>query len=296
MPYSPRVHPSFWAARAKGGDPGRPTERTVRLLRWLIGPWARLMHRPTVTGFESLPAEGAFLIVSNHSGGFAVSELMSLATLWLERFGRERRLAGLAHPFGFNLWPIAPMLRGLGAIPSTYEAAAGALAAGIAVIVFPGGDLEAGRPVWRAHRVDFGGRKGFLKIAREARVPIVPMGIRGSHFSVPIVWQSRSVLPWLAVLPRVYGIKRFPLTLLGIGAAVAIVLLTAGLAWPWRIALAWAFFLTPLQFLPWVPSTIRMRIGTPIPPAELFRDGDGDEALAAAYARVEGEVQRLVDP
>jgi 1-acyl-sn-glycerol-3-phosphate acyltransferase len=253
------------------------------------------MHRPSIEGFENLPASGPFLLVANHSGGFAVSELMSLAVLWLERFGRDRRLAGLAHPFGFNVWPIVTWLRGLGAIPSTYEAAAKALGDGIAVIVFPGGELESGRPVWRANQVEFGGRKGFLKIAREARVPIVPMGIRGSHYSVPIVWQSRHVLPWLVVIPRLFGIKRFPLTLLGVAAVAAIVLLTAGLAWPWRVGLAWAFLLTPLQFLPWVPSTIRMRIGSPISHQDLFGAAQGSEDLSAAYARVIGEVQRLVD-
>ena len=35
-----------------------------------------------------------------------------------------------------------------------------------------------------------------------------------------------------------------------------------------------------------------MRIGTPIPPEDLFADGDED--LAGALARVEGEVQRIV--
>lgn len=273
-----------------------PTERTVRVLRRLVTPWARLMHRPTLAGIENLPADGAYLLVSNHSGGFAASELLSLAALWLERFGVGRRLAGLAHPFGFNFWPIAPMLRGLGAVPSTYEVAAKVLGEGIPIVIFPGGDLEATRPVWQAHRVDFGGRRGFLRIARAAGVPIVPMGIRGSHFSVPILWRSRHILPWLFVVPRLYGIKRFPLTLLGLAGAVVIVLLTAGLPWPLRLALAWALFVTPIPFLPWVPSTIRMRIGEPIAAEELFPAGRGDEALADAYARVVGAVQRLVDP
>lgn len=289
------MHPSFWAARAKGGEPGVLSERAARVILRLVAPWARLMHRPTLTGLENLPASGPFLLVSNHSGGMAISEVFSLAALWVGRFGRARRLAGLAHPFGFNFWPIGPILRGLGAVPSTYESAAKVLADGVPLIVFPGGDLEAGRPVWRAHRVDFGGRQGFLRIARDAGVPIVPMGIRGSHFSVPIVWQSRHVLPWLLVLPRFYGLKRFPLTLLGLCGALAVVALTAGLAWPWRLALAWVFMASPLPFLPWVPSTIRMRIGAPIAADELFGPASGDEALATAHARVLGAVQQLVD-
>jgi hypothetical protein len=51
---------------------------------------------------------------------------------------------------------------------------------------------------------------------------------------------------------------------------------------------------SPFIFLPVVPSTIRMRIGEPIAPEELF-DGGDDDALRRALARVQAEVQRLVD-
>jgi 1-acyl-sn-glycerol-3-phosphate acyltransferase len=55
------------------------------------------------------------------------------------------------------------------------------------VLIFPGGDHEAFRPVWQAYRVDMANRKGFLRIARRAWVPIVPLGIRGSQFALPIL-------------------------------------------------------------------------------------------------------------
>ena len=50
----------------------------------------------------------------------------------------------------------------LGAIPSTYDAALGALSQGVPVLVFPGGDIDATRPVWRARRVDFGGSTAYI--------------------------------------------------------------------------------------------------------------------------------------
>jgi 1-acyl-sn-glycerol-3-phosphate acyltransferase len=43
------------------------------------------------------------------------------------------------------------------------------------VLVYPGGDYEVHRPSWERHRVDFGGRKGFIRLAIEQNVPIVPV-------------------------------------------------------------------------------------------------------------------------
>lgn len=43
------------------------------------------------------------------------------------------------------------------------------------------GDPEAFRP-WRDRgRIDFGGRKGFVALALEHRVPVIPVTAAGSH-------------------------------------------------------------------------------------------------------------------
>ena len=46
---------------------------------------------------------------------------------------------------------------------------------GAALLVYPGGDYEVHRPIWERNRVDFGGRKGFIRLALEQDVPIVPV-------------------------------------------------------------------------------------------------------------------------
>ena len=43
------------------------------------------------------------------------------------------------------------------------------------MLVYPGGDYEVHRPSWERNRVDFGGRKGFIRLAIEQDVPIVPV-------------------------------------------------------------------------------------------------------------------------
>lgn len=249
------------------------------------------MHRPSLQGLEHLPDKGPFLLVANHSGAMAVAELLCLLVLNRQHF-RCLRLTPLAHPFAFHLWPLSILIRALGAVPSSVSHAKQALAAGSAVLIFPGGDHEVSRPFWQASRVDFNGRQGFLRLARDAGVPIVPMGISGSHLSAPVLWRSTLVLPWLLVLPKIFGLKRFPFTLLAL-AGVLTIFGTVPAYWGWIAAagLSWLWMICLLSMLPFVPTTIRMRLGAPIAPRELFSAGDD---LIPAYTRVTGCIQELV--
>ena len=288
---SKAMHPNWWAARAKTREPGKPDENLLRFVRRWLAPVVRLMHRPKLDGLDNLPERGPFMLVANHSGGMGASEIASFAILYLEKMGVDRPLAGMAHPFGFSIWPISSIIRGLGSIPSTYEAVRETLAKGVPVLLFPGGDYESTRPIWQAKKVMFAGRKGFLKLARDARVPIIPMGIRGSHYSAPILWRSERLLAWLLILPRVLGVKRYPLTLLGMAGAVAIGCLSSTLSWPVTALLIWLWLASPFPFVPIIPATVRIRIGRPIPPEDLFAGGAD---LSEPYKRVEAAVQDIV--
>jgi hypothetical protein len=221
-----------------------------------------------------------------------LADIMSFVVSYLVPFGRERPIAAMVHPYSLRSWPAGGWMRRLGAIPSTYEAAEATLRSGTPVIVFPGGDHEAGRPIWEANQVQFAGRKGFLKIARDTGVRIVPMGIRGSHFTAPILWRSDWLLPRLLVLPRLLGIKRYPLTVLGVAGVLALASFGPILSWWGTLFLAWLWLILPLNQVPWIPWSVRITIGQPLLPNELF-EGDG-EVLDTAYARVEGAVQAIV--
>lgn len=258
-----------------------------------IEPLIRRCFRPTLEGVERIPSQGPFLLVANHSAGLGLAELVSFAVLYLRDVGPGRRLAGFAHPVGFRVFPLSTLLRGLGAIPSTYGAARDALGKGVPLLVFPGGDHETMRPIWQANRVDLGGRVGFLRIAREAGVPIVPLGIRGSHLTAPVLVRSR-LLATLLVAPRLFGAKRWGVSLLAVlGAALIAALVPA--PWPVRALLIWLWLGSPLTFVPWVPWRLRLRVGSPLPASDLFA-GEPDEAqLRRALSRVEGTIQSLVD-
>lgn len=287
------MDPARWAKGIVVGNSGRPTPGMVRFARRYLRPLVRVCHRPTLEGIEHLPTRGPFLLVANHSAGLGIAEILSFMVMYLAKVGPERPLAGFAHPFSFRMFPASAVLRGVGAIPSTYAAAEAALASGVPLLVFPGGDHETLRPIWQANRVDFGGRIGFLRIARAAGVPIVPLGIRGGHFTAPMLFRSR-ILATLLGAPRLIGAKRWGVSLLGaIVAALILVLVRAG--WPIRVGLTWLWLGSPLTFLPWIPWTLRMRIGAPIPASELFPGAGTDDELRRALPRVQAAVQGLVD-
>ncbi len=281
---------AWWAERARFKNPGRINPKLASMFTRWVGPWIRLAHRPTIEGIENLPSEGPFLLVCNHSGGAAISELLCLALLSLERFPQVP-IAAMAHPLSFHLWPLKPLMAALGAIPSSYEAGHSALLSGVGVLVFPGGDYEATRPLWQADRVDFNNRKGFLKVAQRANCPIIPMGIQGSHASVPILWRSNFVLPWLLILPKLFGLKRYPLTLLGLLGVVLVLIAAPGwLGWAPALITAWLWLASPGPLIPIIPTSIRIRIGGPLSPEELFESQD----LVGAYEQVVSRVQALV--
>lgn len=293
---------------------GRLSDVARRALRRWVAPVVRRCFRPSIRGWEHLP-EGPCLIVANHSAGVAVAELASLGTLFdAER--PEARVAGFAHVIGFRFAAGRAVHAHLGTVPSTYEGAYAALDAGSALLVFPGGDYESLRPIHRVHEVDFNGRMGFLRIARHAQAPIVPLGIRGSHWTAPILFRG-PVLAWLFVLPRLGGLKRWGVSLLGVVGAI--VLLAAPLPLAARVALAWVWMGTPLSFAPVVPARLRFAFGPPLDPATLFAESElpaapteppqdpaapptprgseraPDPSLERAYREVVSRIQGLVD-
>ncbi|MBV9831539.1 MAG: 1-acyl-sn-glycerol-3-phosphate acyltransferase [Marmoricola sp.] len=147
---------------------GEYVARLMPVLRMVCKLW----YRSEVHGIERVPDGGA-LLVSNHSGGMIAMDVPVIAVAFAEHFG-DRPLYCLAHDLLFTGYAREPMRRA-GFIPATREAAAGALRAGAATIVFPGGDYDAFRPTSARNTIDFAGRTGYVRTAVEAGGPIVPI-------------------------------------------------------------------------------------------------------------------------
>jgi 1-acyl-sn-glycerol-3-phosphate acyltransferase len=173
-------------------DPDYVRERLP--LSWLF---ATLWYRAEVRNLGNIPETGPVLLVGNHTGGNMAPETFIFTLAFSTYFSVERRYNQLAHNLVLAS-PLGPFLRRFGTVAASHANAQRALDAGAAVLVFPGGDWEVHRPSWQGSRIDFAGRKGFIRLAAERGVPIVPVVTIGGQETA--LWLSRG--DWLARLLR----------------------------------------------------------------------------------------------
>jgi 1-acyl-sn-glycerol-3-phosphate acyltransferase len=141
-------------------------------LLWLL---ATFYFRAQVRDLARVPADRPVLLVGNHSGGNVIVDTFVFSLAFSTHFGVERPFHQLAHNLAMG-WPLAGgMLRRSGTLSASHDHAEKALAAGAPVLVYPGGDWETHRPSWHGDKIEFGGRKGFIQLALDAGVPIVPV-------------------------------------------------------------------------------------------------------------------------
>src|SRR5205085_3358156 len=142
----------------------------------LPGLWlaSSIYFRGEVRGLGNIPEEGPVLLVGNHSGGNLTPDTTVFTLAFCAYFGVERRFYQLAHNLVLSM-PGLGFLRKFGTVAASPANAEKALRSGAAVLVYPGGDYEVHRPSWERHRVDFDGRKGFIRLALEQDVPIIPV-------------------------------------------------------------------------------------------------------------------------
>jgi len=175
-------------------DPGL-TRRVMGVMR----PVLKAYFRSEVHGLESFPPGGA-LVVGNHSGGMFPMDVPIFSVDFYTKFGYDRPVYTLSHDI-LMTGPTGQLLRRTGYIRANRENGARALRSGGVVIVFPGGDYDAYRPTFAENVIDFNGRKGYVRTAIEAGVPIVPaVSIGGQETQL---YLSRGT--WLA---ERLGVKR----------------------------------------------------------------------------------------
>ena len=162
--------------RSRPDDP--LAERDTEFIRTTLPSYrflSRLYFRPKVRGLEHVPSEGPVLLVGNHSGGTLIADTFAFAYAFYEHFGAERLFYQLAHSLAVGLPGLSVPIRRYGTLAASHENAGKALGAGAAVLVYPGGDYETYRPSWHSGKVEFGGRTGWVRVALEHDVPVVPV-------------------------------------------------------------------------------------------------------------------------
>lgn len=248
----------------EGRDPGF-IEATLPAYRALLSAY----FRPKVRGLEQIPAEGGSLLVGNHSGGTLIVDTFAFTYEFYRHFGAERRFHQLAHDLAVNMPALKALLRKYGTLPANHENASRALQSGAPVLVYPGGDYETYRPSWRGGEVQFGGRKGFIRLALAEGVPIVPVVAAGGQETALFVTRGGRAARGLG-LDRLFRLKVLPLQLAPpFGLTV--------LDLPGRIPL---------------PSQITVQV---LPPIDLRAQFGADPDVDEVYGYVTDEMQRALD-
>jgi 1-acyl-sn-glycerol-3-phosphate acyltransferase len=175
---------------------------------WLL---ASFYFRADVKGLDNIPAEGPVLLVGNHSGGNMTPDTLVFTLAFNTYFGVERRFYQLAHNLVVSM-PHLATLRKYGTVAASSANSHKALDSGAALLVYPGGDYEVHRPTWESARVDFGGRKGYIRLALEKNVPIVPLVSLGGQETALFLSRGER-LAKLFRLDKMFRLKVLPISL-----------------------------------------------------------------------------------
>ncbi|MGP3985782.1 lysophospholipid acyltransferase family protein [Streptomyces sp. 3N207] len=185
-------------------DFGYDQELTDQVLMTLLRPVFEKYFRVEVRGVENIPADGAALVVANHSGTLPLDGLM-LQVAVHDQHPADRHLRLLGADLVFVLPLVNTLARKAGHTLACGEDAQTLLERGEVVGVMPEGFKGLGKPFADRYKLQRFGRGGFVSTALRAGAPIVPCSIVGAEEIYPMVGNSRT-------LARLLGFPYFPLT------------------------------------------------------------------------------------
>jgi 1-acyl-sn-glycerol-3-phosphate acyltransferase len=210
---------------------------------------------------DRIPMQQPCLLVANHSGLLPYDGLMISHAV--SRIHSNQRPRFLVADWLVTLPFVQPYLARLGGIRACRENAERLIRSGKSVVVFPEGQKGAAKVFRQRYRLQRFGRGGVVRMALEARIPIVPIGVVGAEEAHPILFK------W-GPPARALGLPFFPITptfpLLG-----------------------------PLGLLP-LPTKWIIRVGEPMRIDHLDPEAASDELLISRMTEeLRGQVQTLVD-
>jgi 1-acyl-sn-glycerol-3-phosphate acyltransferase len=179
--------------------------------KYLWNPLMDYWFRMEIEGFEKLPDPPA-LLIGVHSGAPFVWDAWTVGFQWWRHFGPERPLHGTAHDALMAAPLLSAYFRKMGVLPAAPDSIAGALAAGRDVALWPGGEVDSLRPWVDRDKAVLAGRTGFIRMAIQAGVPIVPIATVGGPDSMPVLLKGRRLARALQ-LDKLARLKMFPIAL-----------------------------------------------------------------------------------
>jgi 1-acyl-sn-glycerol-3-phosphate acyltransferase len=150
--------------------------RAVETLRDGLGPLVEL-YRPYVDGLATLPRDGRFLLVGNHTQ-------VGIEALLIPHFVRSAigtRVRPLAdRSMGRMSGAAGDLFAAYGAVVGAPETARELMRHNESILVFPGGGREIAKFIGEENTLRWQGRTGFARVSVENNYPIVPVALVGA--------------------------------------------------------------------------------------------------------------------
>lgn len=246
------------------------------MAKWYL-PVLEKYYRAEFIGLDNIP-DGPFLGVGNHTG----MHFMPESFLWLCKYHsnhEHRPMYTLVHDFPYRLAEKLRLpLHAFGILDANKSSALEALREGCAVTVYPAGDRDNAKPFFERNEIDFFEHTGYVKLALNAQVPIVPIVGVGGGESVFTLSSGSWIAEWT-------GLKKF----LKIHT------------WPiyWSFPFGWHVGHIPAFGVP-LPTQVTVSVLEPIDTSNYEEDAVNDplivEKLNTTVLRaMQAEVDRLIE-
>ncbi|ACB54233.1 hypothetical protein cce_4887 [Crocosphaera subtropica ATCC 51142] len=249
-------------------------EQLMPFFGWIYQHYFRVQ----TDGWEYIPKNGKVLLIGSHNGGLAAPDTVMMTYDWFRQFGTERLAYALMDR---RIWQFLPGLARLatqvGTLQPTPRLARTALRRGAALLIYPGGAKDVFRPYHLRHCINFQGHRGFIQLALQEDVTIIPFISYGAH-STLIVLED--------IYPQLQQLHRWGMPWLG-GIDPGVFPIYLG--WPWGVAIG------PLPNIPF-PLKLHTRVCPPIIFERYGQSASHDrEYVHQCYRQVVDTMQKELD-
>lgn len=165
----------------------------VACVRWLYEKYFRV----TAHGLENIPAKGRVLIVPNHSGQLPMDGVMIGYALATNPHGPRAARAMIERFFPTVPW-LGNLLNAFGGVIGDPVNCSKMLESDEAILVFPEGVRGSGKLYKDRYQLQRFGN-GFMHLAMNHKVPIVPVGVVGCEETMPSLYDIKPLAKLLGI-------------------------------------------------------------------------------------------------
>jgi 1-acyl-sn-glycerol-3-phosphate acyltransferase len=185
-----------------GNDPFGFDAETLKLAMPLVAWLYRHYFRVDTYGLENVPP-GKVLLISNHSGQLPMDAMMIVVALLIDA-DRPRMVRSMVERWVPELPFVSWFFARCGQILGTRDNFRLLTELGSAILVFPEGVVGINKTYDKAYQLQRFGY-GFMRLALENNLPIVPIAVVGAEEQAPAIWDVKP-------LAKLLGIPALPIT------------------------------------------------------------------------------------